>query len=392
MAGLLRRSLPLLVVALVWALLAVPAGACPFCSGQGQTLTDEVGTASMVIYGQLANANEGNETTDLKIEAVVKDHAYLRGKKVVTLSRYVPPAEGDQYRYLVFCDFFKDKLDPYRGLAVKKGSDMPGYLKGALELKDARMDRKLKFFFQYLDNDDAEISNDAYKFFANTDYRDYRETFKSLPAAKVIKWLEDEKTASFRYGLYASMLGHCGKPEDAKVLRAMLEDPDKKVTSGVDGILAGYTMLKPKEGWEYVRGTLKDKDKEFLMRYAALRTVRFLWEYRPDLVAKKELAMGVAQLLSQDDIADLAVEDLRKWGVWEKTDQVLGLQKSEAYKTPIVRRSVLRFALSCPNNKAAAAYVAEQRKADPASVRDAEELLKLEQSAAPATPPAGTGK
>src|SRR5437588_5868156 len=137
MAGLLRRSLPLLAAALAWALVAVPAGACPFCSGQGQTLTDEVGQASMVVYGQLANANEGTETTDLKIESVVKGHPYLNGKKVVQLSRYVPPAEGDQYRYLVFCDFFKGKLDPYRGLAVKKGSDMPAYLKGALELKDA---------------------------------------------------------------------------------------------------------------------------------------------------------------------------------------------------------------------------------------------------------------
>jgi hypothetical protein len=391
MAGLLRRSLPLLAAALLWALVAVPAGACPFCSGQGQTLTDEITQASMVVYGQLANANEGAETTDLKIEAVVKSHPYLDGKKVVQLSRYVPPAENDSYRYLVFCDFFKGKLDPYRGLAVKKGSDMPAYLKRAVELKDAKMEQKLKFFFKYLDNEDAEISNDAYKFFANTDYRDYRTTFKSLPREKVIQWLESDKTPSFRYGLYASMLGHCGKPEDAKVLRKMLEDPEKKATSGVDGLLAGYVMLQPKEGWDYVRGILKDPKKEFLMRYAALRTVRFLWEYRPDLVDKKQLAAGVAQLLDQSDIADLAVEDLRKWGVWDMTDKVLGLQKSEAYKTPIVRRAVLRFALSCPANKAAAAYVAEQRKKDPTSVRDAEELLKLEQSAA-AAPPAGTGK
>jgi hypothetical protein len=392
MAGLLRRSLPLLAAALVWALVAAPAGACPFCSGQGQTLTDEITQASMVVYGQLANANEGAETTDLKVESVVKGHPYLEGKKVVQLKRYVPPAENDQYRYLVFCDFFKGNLDPYRGIAVKKDSDMPAYLKGALELKDAKMDQKLKFFFKYLDSEDAEISNDAYKFFANTDYRDYRETFKSLPREKVIKWLTAKDTPSFRYGLYASMLGHCGMPEDAKVLRDMLEDPEKKATSGVDGILAGYVMLKPKEGWEYVRGTLKDPGKEFLMRYAALRTVRFLWEYRPDLVSKKQLSDGVSLLLDQEDIADLAVEDLRKWGVWDMTDQVLGLQKKPAYKTPIVRRSVLRFALSCPSNKAAAAYVEEQRKLDPTAVRDAEELLKLEQSATPPAPPAGTGK
>ncbi len=392
MAGLLRRSLPLLLAAVALTALAATADACPFCSGQGTTLTGEVGQASMVLYGTLKNAKLDKETTDLEIESVIKGHPSLGDKKVLTLSRYVPPTEGDQYRYLVFCDFFKEKVDPYRGIAVKKGSAMPAYLKGAMELKDARIDKRLKFFFNYLDNPDLEIQNDAYKEFANTDYRDYRETFKTFPADKVVGWLKAKDTPSFRYGLYASMLGHCGKPEDAKVLRDMLEDPEKKATSGVDGILAGYTMLKPKEGWEYVRGILKDPRKEFLMRYAALRTVRFLWEYRPDLVDKKQLKEGAALLLDQGDIADLAVEDLRKWAVWDKTDQVLDLQKSDAFKTPIVRRAVLRFALSCPANKAAAAYVEEQRKKDPTAVRDAEELLKLEQSAAAAPPPAGTGK
>ncbi len=41
----------------------------------------------------------------------------------------------------------------------------------------------------------------------------------------------------------------------------------------------------------------------------AWRAARFLHDFRPDLVDKKELAEGVAQLLSQKDIADLAAED-----------------------------------------------------------------------------------
>ena len=35
--------------------------------------------------------------------------------------------------------------------------------------------------------------------------------------------------------------------------RNMVDDPQKRLTSGIDGVLAGYTMLKPKEGWAAIR-------------------------------------------------------------------------------------------------------------------------------------------
>ena len=60
MAGLLRRSLPFLAAALAWAAATGPARACPFCSMQGQTLTDEVKQAAMVLYGTLTNADLNN--------------------------------------------------------------------------------------------------------------------------------------------------------------------------------------------------------------------------------------------------------------------------------------------------------------------------------------------
>src|SRR5271155_2891435 len=72
------------------------ANACPFCSMQGQTLTGDVGQASMVLYGTLKDArlnNDGTGATDLHIEAVVKKHDILGDKKVLTLPRYVPPSD-----------------------------------------------------------------------------------------------------------------------------------------------------------------------------------------------------------------------------------------------------------------------------------------------------------
>ena len=122
-----------------------------------------------------------------------------------------------------------------------------------------------------------------------------------------------------------------------------------------------------------------------MFRYAALRAVRFLHDFRTDVVAKKELINGLNVLLEQEDIADLAIEDLRKWQVWDHADKVLAVCKTPAFKLPIVKCAVLRYCLQCQGVHTAAAFVAERRKADPDAVKEAEELLKLEQETNPPT-------
>jgi hypothetical protein len=246
-----------------------------------------------------------------------------------------------------------------------------------MKVQNAPLAKRLRFFFDYLDDPDIEVSNDAYKEFGNVGYRDYSGMARDLPADRVVGWLKDKDTPNFRIGLYASMLGHCGKEEHARFLRKLLDNSDRRLSSGIDGVLAGYTMLKPREGWEYIRGILTDPSKEFLSRYAALRTVRFLWEYRPDLVTRTKLVDAIVLLLEQGDIADLAIEDLRKWKQWDRTEQVLALVGKKEFEVPVVSRAILRFALSSPE-KAAKEYVARKRKEDPRAVADAEELLKLE--------------
>src|SRR5207245_8703464 len=123
---------------------------------------------------------------------------------------------------------------------------------------------KLGYFFQYLDSAELDIASDAFAEFALADYKDYRALAEKLPPDTIVKWLKDENTPAARFGLYGSMLGHCGKEEHAKTLRQMLDDPMERFASGIDGMLAGYVMLSPKDGWQYVRDSLKDSMKEFL--------------------------------------------------------------------------------------------------------------------------------
>jgi hypothetical protein len=376
------------------------AACCPFCSGQGQTLTKEVNTASFVVLGSLSNArlssnvdDIGGGTTDLTIEEVVKAHPFLKDKKQIVLPKYVPVDPERPIKFLVFCDFFRDKIDPYRGIP-SKDKDLAIYLKGAVELDEKNTPKRLAFFFGYLDHADLEISTDAYKEFANADYADVIKMVeggdKKAFREKLIKWLRDANTPAYRYGLYGYLLGCVGGQEDVQIYHELI-DPKRGVASGLDGLLAGYVSLQPKEGWEYVRKTLSDPSADFNRRYSALRTARFFWEYRPDLIKHGQVVEAVALLLDQGDIADLAIEDLRKWKQVQLADKILGLYGRESHNVPIIHRAILRFALNCPpENKKAADFVAAQRKLDPDRVKDVEELLRLE--VPPPKPPEGSGK
>lgn len=391
------------LVAAVAALIAAsPAAACPFCSAMGETLAGEVNQADFIVYGTLGNAqrdasdptafNKG--TTDLTVEMVIKDHEFLKGKKVVTVPKYLPAdPKQPNLRHLVFFKLYDGKLDAYRGEGVPADGKLPEYLKGAIEHRGKDAAAKLAYFFPYLESPDLVISGDAYNEFSLADYKEVRAfagALKNDPAKAglVLGWLKDPNTRPSRFGLYGLLLGDCGSPADARALRALLDDPKRSYTSGLDGVLAGYVLLDPKAGWEFLSGVVGNPKRDFAERYAGLRAVRFFWESRPDVVPKGQVLAAMTTLLDQADLADLPMEDLRKWKVWELTPTVLGYAAKESHVgTPIVRRAILKFALAAatadPKNAAAAEYVAQARQKDPKQVKYMEDLLQDEAKVPP---------
>jgi hypothetical protein len=359
-----------------------------------RTLRQEVAEASAVLCVKLARATPpnpdgpgGEGVTDFIIEKTLKKHPVLAGRDILTYPHYLPPKKGVPQRFLLFVDIDnKGRPDPYRGIPLGARSDLPRYVEGILKIKDKKTTVRLRFYFDYLHHAEEEIASDAEKEFEKADYKDCRAVAETLPADWLRAWLRDPATRPRQLGLYASLLGHCSKNKaaDAKLLRSLVEDPARRAINarGIDGLLAACVMLQPKEGWEYLRGILLDPRQDFLMRYAALRAVRFFGNDRSDIIARKDSVLALNQLLDQEDIADLAIEDLHKWKCWDVTDRILALKDKESYDVAIIRRATLRFAL-CSPQKAAKACVEEQRKRDEQSVLDAEELLKFEQSAPP---------
>ncbi len=377
---MIRRLLFTLGLIAAWASWALSSSACPFCSEErGPTLVGDFNQATMVLVGTFSNPMLGkggleDGTTDFNIEQVLKSNDIIKNKKIITLPRYLPDKKN---KFVVFCDVYKGNIDPYRGVEVQPNSDLVKYLTGAVAHKEKNSAERLRYCFDFLNSAEFDVAIDAYREFAKADYKEYKDMAKNLPPDVIAGWLKDPKTPPYRYGLYASLLGHCGKEEHAKLLRSMIDDPEKRKGSGIDGLLAAYMMLDPKEGWQHLTNLLKDGNQEFLLRYAGLRTLRFFWDQRPDLYPKKELVQGITLILGQSDMADFAIEDLRKWHQWQLTDQCLDLFGKKTYDIPVIRRAILRFALQSPEARAKT-FVQEQRKRDADWVKDTEELLKLE--------------
>lgn len=364
---------------------AKKADACPFCSNMGKTLAENVDEAQVVVFGKLSDSKlnesakpgEPDGTTNLEVLTVIKPNAVLGDQKKVVLPRYIPAAQKEPIEYVIFAEVVDGKIDPYRGMPVDS-KEFVEYLAGAVQKVKAPPAEKLGFFFQYLDNEDQNISSDAYKEFANAPYSDVVAAAKSYSPDKLISWIQNKNTPSYQIGLFGCLLGTSGRKTDAHVLREIVSDPEVRPLTGVDGLMGGYCILDPEHGPDYVLTMLADPKNDFNLRYAALRTVRFLLTEMPE-IDKKYIFDRMSVAITVPDISDLVIDEFRKNKVWEPSDKILALYGKPEFDLQVIRRAVIRYALKCPT-PAAEQFVANLRKSDPQLVADVEEILKFEES------------
>ena len=372
------RTMLALLIAL--AVLPCPDGkACSICNLQGSTLRQDAGQAKLVLFGTITasrlSADGLGGTSTLSIEKVVKNDPFLGDKKVVELPRYVPVNKEKPQRFLVFCDVFKDKLDPYRGSPVASPAVVE-YLKGALALDAKDASNNLNYFFKFLDHADGDVAADAFLEVARASDKDLGQAAAKFDAVKVRAWVQDAKLPTDRLNLYGFILGACGTDRDGALLRGMLQKPDDRIMSAYQGILCGYIQIRPREGWDLAQEVLKDETKPFTQRYAVLRTLRFFHGWKPQ-ETRVEVTRGLGKAVEQGDIADLAIEDLRRGENWDLTTSVLSQFGKKSHAAPIVQRSIVRYALSCPRDEAKT-FADALRKRDADLVKDVQEQLQFD--------------
>jgi hypothetical protein len=348
------------------------------------TWREEIDNCKILLYVRIEASRmqqDGDGETVFAIEHALKSDPVLGNVKRVTHPRYIeikdPKNPG---RMLLFGDVFKNKPDFYRGIAV--GPSAVEYVKGILAVKDRPRREQLRFYFDHLEDAEAEIAADAYAEFRRETNTVLADAACRTPPEKLRAWLRNEKTAKDRLGLYALLLGHCGEPEDAALVRALLERFKKEPPPYHDELFKSYALLNPKEGWAYAHAVVRDPDEPFVRRYAVARAARFFLTEQKGAVAEKQLLDTFAALLEQGDIADIPVEYLRASGCRKLTKEILALAGKDTHKLPIIRRAILRYALQC-TDPAAYKYVGDVAKADPEMYRDTLELLILEAASLP---------
>lgn len=383
------KALQALIVS-ACALVGSAAWACSLCPQLDRLpLRQEAQLAKHVYFGTMSNPrlNAVNASgvantmaTDFTVDQVVKSDSQARkAQKQITIPRYIPADPKSPAKYLVFCDEQNGKLDPYRGTPVKSAA-LVEYLHSALSIESKDTAKVLALAGKYLDHADADVRDEAYFEFARASDADILAAAKKLDRIRIRKMLQSD-TPPERLGLIAYLLGACGNAEDAKLLMERIREPGDRFRLAMGGLYAGLIMLEPEVGWNALLAKLADTKRPYPERNAALSALRFYHNANPTAY-RERVCSGLKLLLPQSDIADLAIEDLRRWKIWDLTPEVLALFGQKSHDAPLMRHAIIRYALCCPLAEAKG-FVVKARSTHDELVTDVEESLRYEQPPAP---------
>jgi len=369
-----------LPIAAVLATIA-PAAACSFCGGSPasqSTLRERFAQAQAVVLGTLKNPkfsdDRGGGTTEFHFGKVLKTDPVVAKLTAVLLPRYLPAVGPTPPPHLVFFDAVDGKPDAF--FAAVAPEQLLKYVSGFMALDSKQPTKRLAYYFAHLDSPEPAIAEDAFLEFAKTPDADIVAAKAVLSPVKLRQLLLDPKTPPFRLGVFAMMLGLCGDATHADTFAKLLTPPLSEAVAGnLGGLLAGYSLLDPKAGWTAIRATLTDGKRNFAHRLSALQAVQFFQvtrakDYRPIIVDT------LKAVLPDPDLADLAIDDLRRWGWWDLSAEVLALYAKPTHAAPVYRKGIVRYALSCPD-PIAKRFVEAVRKTEPKLVADVEDGLKL---------------
>lgn len=426
---------PLLFAALTLLVLSPSASACPFCSAESRTLTEEMNDSSITFLGRLAVPSEASEkladaeipygfvdpdtgAARFSVGNVLFGEELLGGASEIEAIYFGEPNTEQQYLIRGVGD------PPDWAIPLPLSEIAAEYVPKLMDLPEAGANR-LAFFQQYLEHEDPLLGQDAYDEFARAPYQDVIDLGPRMDRDQLRAWVEDYRVSPSRRRLFLTMLGVCGEPEDVTKLERLLTSdsrvlgPATAITAnalaaaggspslgmlpemvrfgerqrklGLDALIACYLTLAGKHGdasqaLDLVDNRfLKDPGADYSHVYAALQALRFLAEEQRDLVPIERLLVSARLLLNNGDFADQVIPDLARWEDWSVLDRLTAMYKStfdendpdapvRYVREPIV--TYLDVAVELPGEigERAKAALAEIEPLDPEAVERARSL------------------
>jgi hypothetical protein len=405
-----------LAALVVVAAVAGIAVACPFCSVETQTLSEETRGADAVVLAKLvkeapasANAADPNSGTAMfQIVEVLRGQEALKGAKDIGVVFF-----GDSSRektYLVN-GIGKDKIDWTTPLPLS--ATAVGYVKQLATVPQNGADR-LVFFQEYLENADPLLAQDSYDEFARAPYTELKDLKPRMKHDRIVKWVQDPEVSPSRRRLYLTMLGISGSKADVPMLEAMIasdfetmkpvleemsrtalvmggpislpvwidavQQEERRKKLGLDALVACYLILRGPDGLDLVENRfLKNPHAEYTHIYSTIMALRFHGDENTGILPKERLLGSMRLLLNNPDFADQVILDLSRWEDWSVLDRIVEMFKtsdSKGYvRQPVV--SYLTVASEQPGDVGtrAKAAMAELEKLDPETVKTARSLM-----------------
>lgn len=352
------------------------------------TLSEMIADGDAMVLGAWVSAEklpgDGNQVnpgrTTYRIMEILKDSkSLLTETREVVIEEHQSGNPGDQ---AILFGSLGTKLEWGTLIPVTKTS--LDYIK-SLPKRDVSPERRLEFFLSHLESADDAISADAYLELAYFPTATIKEASKKLPREKLRQWVTGKQISETRLSLYWQMLGFCGTPEDAKLMESLINQPAKDFRLGIDGVMAGYLLLKGEDGLELLEETKLKTDVKtpFSETYAAFQALRFAWHYS-DNIKKDRLKQSMRLLLDRPELADLAIKDLARWKDWAVQDRVIALYDKKAFDDAAVKRAVVWYTLACSRDTSqnseyaakASDHLMTLRQKDPVTVEKVERFYK----------------
>ncbi|NNJ26329.1 hypothetical protein [Alienimonas chondri] len=342
------------------ALLLTAALACPFCEAPGLTLSDQLAESDIVILGEWLEADRGGDASPAFTRYLVKKSLkgpYMPGKKL-KLRGYQSGELGETLLLTAGGGEF-----PEWDLPVPISADGFAYLKNNPG-PDSPPEDRLRYYLKHLQHPDDLVASDAYGEFGNVPFEEVEAIKDELPREKLAVWILDPETDPSRLAFYGMLLGLCGEPGDADILRAKIFEGTDEFRIGIDGLMSGLLLLTGEEGLKeledaklrpkYIPGPngepLTDENGEpipvpFSEVYAAMQAVRFMWTYGGDRIPAERLKEALRLQLAYSDLAEVVIADLSRWKDWAAMERIAGLYTKEGYDVPAVKRAIISYLL-----------------------------------------------
>ena len=404
---------------------AATSAACPFCTVESRTLTEEINGAAAVVLAKLVaeaapvSVDEDNQDPDSG-KAIFEIVDVLNGTNTAKDMAFKP---GDQIKVVYFGEGERDKTFMISGVAVENNaiewttplplSDMAiEYVRQLSGLPPSGGDRLL-FFQDYLENDDPLLAQDAYDEFARAPYSELLELKGHLHHDKLVEWIQSSDVNPSRRRLYLTMLGICNDKNDLPMIEEMivsdfsakkpildemvslgrtlngplfldmwtemvdLQERQKKL--GLDATVGCYLVLRGPQALDLIdERFLKNPKVEYTHAYMTIMALRIIGE-ETHAVPRERLLASVRLLLDNPDFADQVIPDLARWEDWSVLERLVEMYKKGDEKS-YVRQPVVTYltvASEQPGDVGARAKaaLADLEKLDPEGVKKARSLM-----------------